>query len=76
MCCSDNLEWVSKATNWNKFNAVASLGNIHYGHEAEAMNVLRLYLPSNNAAAAESSGYKEGGALYALGSLLPALSCF
>lgn len=27
--CRDNLEWISKATNWNKFNAVASLGLIH-----------------------------------------------
>lgn len=25
----ENLEWISKATNWNKFNAVASLGVIH-----------------------------------------------
>lgn len=25
----DNLDWISKATNWNKFNAVASLGLIH-----------------------------------------------
>jgi 26S proteasome regulatory subunit N2 len=24
-----NLDWVSKAVNWNKFNAVASLGLIH-----------------------------------------------
>jgi 26S proteasome regulatory subunit N2 len=25
----DNLDWISKATNWNKFNAVATLGMIH-----------------------------------------------
>lgn len=25
----DNLTWISTATNWNKFNAVASLGLIH-----------------------------------------------
>ena len=25
----ENLEWVSKAVNWNKFNAVASLGLMH-----------------------------------------------
>lgn len=43
--CGDNLEWVSRANNWNKFNAVATLGNIHKGHEAEAMTVLKLYLP-------------------------------
>ncbi len=27
--CSDNLEWISKAINWNKFNAVATIGLIH-----------------------------------------------
>lgn len=25
----DNLDWISKATNWNKFNAVSTLGLIH-----------------------------------------------
>ncbi|CAK5120269.1 unnamed protein product [Meloidogyne enterolobii] len=26
---NENLDWISEATNWNKFNAVASLGLIH-----------------------------------------------
>ena len=27
--CRDNLEWLSRATNWAKFTATASLGCIH-----------------------------------------------
>ncbi|CDW54296.1 26S proteasome non ATPase regulatory subunit 1 [Trichuris trichiura] len=60
-----NLEWVSKASNWAKFTAVASLGVIHKGHEAEAMRVLENYLPKESASS--SSGYLEAGGLYALG---------
>uniref|UniRef100_A0AC35GIJ1 26S proteasome non-ATPase regulatory subunit 1 n=1 Tax=Panagrolaimus sp. PS1159 TaxID=55785 RepID=A0AC35GIJ1_9BILA len=60
----DNLEWISKATNWNKFNAVATLGLIHRGHEANAMKVLDPYLPKGEP---DQFGYKEGGALYAYG---------
>ena len=33
----NNLDWVAKATNWNKFNAVASLGSIHQGNSEKAM---------------------------------------
>jgi len=35
-CCllrRDNLDWLSRATNWAKFTATASLGVIHKGHE-------------------------------------------
>uniref|UniRef100_A0A5S6R326 26S proteasome non-ATPase regulatory subunit 1 n=1 Tax=Trichuris muris TaxID=70415 RepID=A0A5S6R326_TRIMR len=60
-----NLEWVSKASNWAKFTAVASLGVIHKGHEAEAMRVLDNYLPKESSSS--SSGYLEAGGLYALG---------
>ena len=28
----DNLEWLSRATNWGKFTATATLGVIHRGH--------------------------------------------
>ncbi|MCP9263001.1 26S proteasome non-ATPase regulatory subunit 1 [Dirofilaria immitis] len=59
---SDNLEWISKATNWNKFNAVASLGLIHKGHEANALKLLDPYLPKGEA---DQFGFKEGGSLYA-----------
>ncbi|KAL6737127.1 hypothetical protein Aduo_010798 [Ancylostoma duodenale] len=60
----DNLDWISKATNWNKFNAVATLGLIHKGHESAAMKLLEPYLPK---AEADQFGFKEGGSLYALG---------
>lgn len=61
----DNLEWISKATNWSKFSAVASLGVIHKGHEKDAMRILDSYLPKDTGAG--TSGYMEGGGLYALG---------
>ncbi|EGT50975.1 CBN-RPN-2 protein [Caenorhabditis brenneri] len=60
----NNLTWVSKATNWNKFNAVASLGLIHHGQEASAMKVLDPYLPKESV---EGFGFKEGGAMLAYG---------
>ncbi|GMR32150.1 hypothetical protein PMAYCL1PPCAC_02345, partial [Pristionchus mayeri] len=60
----ENLEWISKATNWNKFNAVATLGMIHRGHEAAALKLLDPYLPK---AEADQFGFKEGGSLYAYG---------
>ena len=40
----DNLDWLSRATNWAKFSATAGLGVIHRGHLAE-VRVLRLQLP-------------------------------
>ena len=30
-----NLEWLSRATNWAKFSATAGLGIIHSGHLAQ-----------------------------------------
>ncbi|KAI6191898.1 26S proteasome non-ATPase regulatory subunit 1 [Aphelenchoides bicaudatus] len=60
----DNLDWISKATNWNKFNAVATLGLIHRGHEANALKLLDPYLPKGEQ---DAFGYKEGGSLYAYG---------
>ncbi|CAJ0574039.1 unnamed protein product, partial [Mesorhabditis spiculigera] len=60
----DNLEWIGKATNWNKFNAVATLGLIHKGHEVNSMKLLEAYLPKTEV---DQFGFKEGGALYALG---------
>jgi len=61
----DNLDWVSKATNWSKFSAAASLGVIHKGNIAKAMDILNPYLPGPPSP--NSSPYSEGGALYALG---------
>ncbi|KAK6739443.1 hypothetical protein RB195_008122 [Necator americanus] len=60
----DNLDWISKATNWNKFNAVATLGLIHKDHESAAMKLLEPYLPKSEA---DQFGFKEGGSLFALG---------
>ncbi|CAB3402392.1 unnamed protein product [Caenorhabditis bovis] len=61
----NNLNWVSKATNWNKFNAVASLGVIHHGQESQALKVLDPYLPRDGSI--EGFGFKEGGAMFAYG---------
>ncbi|TKR80520.1 hypothetical protein L596_014583 [Steinernema carpocapsae] len=60
----DNLDWISKATNWNKFNAVATLGLIHKGHEAKSLQLLDPYLPKDTT---DQYGFKEGGSLYAYG---------
>uniref|UniRef100_A0AC35TPB7 26S proteasome non-ATPase regulatory subunit 1 n=1 Tax=Rhabditophanes sp. KR3021 TaxID=114890 RepID=A0AC35TPB7_9BILA len=60
----DNLEWISKAINWNKFNAVATLGLIHKGHEERAKKLLDPYLPKGET---DQFGFKEGGSLYAYG---------
>ncbi|KAI7905634.1 armadillo-type protein [Cokeromyces recurvatus] len=60
-----NLDWLSRATNWSKFSATAALGVIHKGQLAQSMNLLAPYLPSENGAG--NSPYSEGGSLYALG---------
>lgn len=60
----DNLEWLARATNWAKLTATASLGVIHRGHEHESLALMQSYLPKE---AGPSSGYSEGGGLYALG---------
>ena len=60
----DNLEWLSRATNWGKFTATATLGVIHRGHVKQAMSLMAPYLPQ---AGMSASPYSEGGALFALG---------
>ena len=60
----DNLEWLSRATNWAKFSATATLGVIHRGHVKQALSLLAPYLPQ---AGMSASPYSEGGALFALG---------
>uniref|UniRef100_A0A8D8S6N1 26S proteasome non-ATPase regulatory subunit 1 n=1 Tax=Cacopsylla melanoneura TaxID=428564 RepID=A0A8D8S6N1_9HEMI len=60
----DNLEWLARATNWAKLTATASLGVIHRGHEQEALAHMQSYLPRETG---PTSGYYEGGGLYALG---------
>merc|ERR1719369_553483 len=61
----DNLDWLSRATNWAKLSATATLGLIHRGHEKESLSLMQSYLPKDTAGT--SSGYAEGGGLYALG---------
>ncbi|KAL0034615.1 hypothetical protein WJX79_010540 [Trebouxia sp. C0005] len=60
----ENLDWLSRATNWAKFNATAGLGVIHRGHLSQGQALMAPYLPRNGAS---GSPYSEGGALYALG---------
>lgn len=62
--CRENLEWLARATNWAKLTATASLGVVHRGHETDALTLMQSYLPKESGA---SSGYSEGGGLYALG---------
>merc|ERR1711970_318929 len=61
----DNLDWLSRATNWAKLSATATLGVIHRGHEKERLSLMQSYLPKDSSGT--SSGYAEGGGLYALG---------
>ena len=60
----DNLDWLARATNWDKLSATASLGVIHRGHEKDSLALMQTYLPKDTA---NSSGFAEGGGLYALG---------
>lgn len=61
----ENLEWLSRASNWAKFTATASIGVIHKGHHKESKKLLDPYLPAGSNLG--GSPYQEGGALYALG---------
>lgn len=60
----ENLEWLSRATNWAKFSATAALGVIHKGHLEQGQSLMAPYLPRDGAS---GSPFSEGGALYALG---------
>ncbi|KAF8388402.1 hypothetical protein HHK36_027070 [Tetracentron sinense] len=62
----ENLDWLSRATNWAKFSATAGLGIIHRGHLQQGRSLMAPYLPQSGAAGG-GSPYSEGGALYALG---------
>lgn len=62
----ENLDWLSRATNWAKFSATAGLGVIHRGHITQGKALMAPYLPREGGGG-PSSPYSEGGALYALG---------
>ena len=38
----DNLDWLARATNWDKLSATASLGVIHRGHEKDSLAFSRI----------------------------------
>ncbi|KAE8717553.1 26S proteasome non-ATPase regulatory subunit 1-like protein B [Hibiscus syriacus] len=61
----DNMDWLSRATNWAKFSVTAGLGVIHRGHLQQGRSLMAPYLPQGGAGG--GSPYSEGGALYALG---------
>ena len=63
----ENLEWLSRATNWAKFSATAGLGVVHRGHITQGRALMSLYLPAAGGGGGGGSAYSEGGALYALG---------
>ncbi|KAL0322668.1 UNVERIFIED_CONTAM: 26S proteasome non-ATPase regulatory subunitA [Sesamum angustifolium] len=63
----ENLDWLSRATNWAKFSATAGLGVIHRGHLQQGRSLMAPYLPQGGAGGGGGSPYSEGGALYALG---------
>ncbi|KAI3706236.1 hypothetical protein L6452_23838 [Arctium lappa] len=62
----ENLDWLSRATNWAKFSATAGLGVIHRGHLQQGRSLMAPYLPQSGSSGG-GSPYSEGGALYALG---------
>ena len=37
----DNLDWLARATNWDKLSATASLGVIHRGHEKDSLALMQ-----------------------------------
>ncbi|GFZ01889.1 26S proteasome regulatory complex, non-ATPase subcomplex, Rpn2/Psmd1 subunit [Actinidia rufa] len=62
----ENLDWLSRATNWAKFSATAGLVVIHRGHLRQCRSLMAPYLPQTEAGGGGNS-YSEGGGLYALG---------
>ncbi|CAM8903056.1 unnamed protein product [Rhodiola kirilowii] len=62
----ENLDWLSRASNWAKFSATAGLGVIHRGHLQQGRSLMAPYLPQGGAGGG-ASPFSEGGALYALG---------
>ncbi|KAG2726537.1 hypothetical protein I3760_01G117500 [Carya illinoinensis] len=54
----ENLDWLSRATNWAKFSATAGLGVIHRGHLQQGRSLMAPYLPQG-AAGGGGSPYSE-----------------
>jgi hypothetical protein len=65
---NDNITWVAQATNWNRFNAIASLGIIHSGNKKEALKILNPYFTGSAVPNDQtSSPYTTAGAYFAYG---------
>lgn len=60
----DNMDWLARAQQWAKFTATATVGVLHKGHTAEAMNVLKTFLPDGSVGPLP---FQEAGAMYGLG---------
>lgn len=60
----ENLNWVAKATNWNRFSATASIGMIHMGNCKEAEEILSPYITGTGP---QASPFSTSGAYYAYG---------
>ena len=60
----ENLNWVSKASNWARFCTTASLGAIHMGNVEKGHDIMKPYLPGTTNM---PSVYAQGGAFYGLG---------
>ncbi|RKO98605.1 hypothetical protein CXG81DRAFT_15699 [Caulochytrium protostelioides] len=61
----ENLEWLSRASNWTKFSATAALGVIHKGQVENGRAIVEPYLPQEGVSS--GSQFSEGGSLFALG---------
>lgn len=63
----DNMQWVGQVTNWNRFNATASLGVIHSGNKREALEILNPYFTGAPLPDQQNSPYTTAGAYFAYG---------
>jgi len=63
----DNMPWMAQATNWNRFNATASLGLIHAGNKKDALQILNPYFTGAASPEQQNSPYMTAGAYFAYG---------
>ncbi|MCQ2817937.1 MAG: HEAT repeat domain-containing protein [archaeon] len=59
-----NTQWISRATNWARFQATSCLGVVHMNNTKKGMDIVKPYLPGNPAM---PSIYSQGGAFFGLG---------
>eukprot|EP00917_Polyrhabdina_sp_WS-2016_P009903 GHVP01021725.1.p1 GENE.GHVP01021725.1~~GHVP01021725.1.p1 ORF type:complete len:871 (+),score=165.35 GHVP01021725.1:7-2619(+) len=60
------IDWVTQSTNWARFTAVASIGQIHIRNTSLAREILADYLPPDDITITTPS-YTEAGSLFAYG---------